>query len=84
MLGHFDRVIGIDRLYAVHLNDSANPMGSHKDRHAKIGEGYLGIEGVRRIINHPMLRDKPFYLETPNDEAGYAREIALLKEAYDE
>ncbi len=84
VLGHFDSVIGIDRLYAVHLNDSANPMGSHKDRHAKIGEGYLGIEGITKIINHPMLNDKPFYLETPNDEAGYAREIALLKEAYRE
>lgn len=84
VLCELDRIIGADRLYAVHLNDSANPMGSHKDRHARIGEGYLGFDGIYSIINHPMLRDKPFYLETPNDEAGYAREIALLKEAYRE
>ncbi len=84
VMAEFDRVIGIERLYAVHLNDSANPIGSHKDRHAKIGEGYLGLDEIVSIINHPMLRGKPFYLETPNDEAGYAREIALLREAYNE
>lgn len=84
VLREFDRIVGIDRLRAIHLNDSMNPLGSHKDRHAKIGEGSIGLEAVCRIINHPMLRGLPFYLETPNDEAGYAREIALLTEAYHE
>lgn len=79
VLRSFDRVIGIDRLRAVHLNDSMNPMGSHKDRHAKIGEGSLGEKAIMKIINHPMLRDLPFYLETPNDTEGYAAEIALLR-----
>jgi len=76
----FDRAVGIDRIRAVHLNDSMNPMGSHKDRHAKIGEGALGLETAAKIINHPMLRSLPFYLETPNDLDGYAAEISLLKE----
>lgn len=80
VLTEFDRVIGLERLYAVHLNDSKNPVGSHKDRHEKIGEGELGLDGIRRIITHPALADKPFYLETPNDIDGYAREIALLRE----
>lgn len=82
VLSEFDRVIGIDRLRAVHLNDSMNPPSSHKDRHAKIGEGFIGLDAIRRIINHPHLRELPFYLETPNDLDGYAREIALLKGEY--
>lgn len=80
VLTEFDRVIGLERLKAVHINDSMNPLGSHKDRHARIGEGYLGEEAFGRIINHPALRDLPFILETPNDLAGYAREIGRLKE----
>ena len=79
VLEEFDRVIGLERLRAVHLNDSMNPRGSHKDRHQKIGQGFLGLDAIARIINHPALRDLPFYLETPNDVDGYAREIALLK-----
>ncbi|MBQ8511182.1 MAG: deoxyribonuclease IV [Clostridia bacterium] len=79
VLREFDRCIGIDRLRAVHLNDSANPFASHKDRHAKIGEGSIGLEAITRIINHPTLKNLPFYLETPNDLDGYAAEIALLK-----
>lgn len=79
VLKHFDDVIGIDRLCAVHINDSKNPFESHKDRHEKIGEGSIGTEAFERIINHPMLADKPFFLETPNELDGYAREIALLK-----
>ena len=75
MLEEFDKVIGLGRLMAVHLNDSMNPLGSHKDRHQKLGEGTLGLEALTRIINHPALRELPFYLETPNDLAGYAREI---------
>lgn len=79
VLAEFDRIIGLDRLKAIHLNDTKNPFESHKDRHEKIGEGHLGLEAIKRIINHPALRDLPFYLETPNDLAGYAKEIALLK-----
>lgn len=79
VLAEFDRVIGLERLRAIHLNDSKNPIASHKDRHEKIGEGTLGLEGLARIINHPKLRDLPFYLETPNELDGYAREIALLR-----
>ena len=79
VLNHFDDVIGLGRLRAIHLNDSMNPLGAHKDRHAKIGEGHIGLEAMVRIINHPALRELPFYLETPNDLDGYAREIALLK-----
>ena len=79
VIAEFDRVIGVNRLYAIHLNDSKNPCGTHKDRHDKIGEGYVGPEAIRRVINHPLLRDLPFYLETPNELDGYAREIALLK-----
>lgn len=82
VLTEFDRVIGLDRLRAVHLNDSKNPFASHKDRHEVIGGGSLGIEAIGRIINHPALRDKPFYLETPNELPGYANEIAMLKELY--
>lgn len=80
VLTEFDRVIGLERLKAVHINDSMNPLGAHKDRHARIGEGYLGEAAFGRIINHPALRDLPFILETPNDLAGYAREIGRLKE----
>ncbi len=76
----FDRIIGLDRLYAVHLNDSKNPVGSRKDRHEKIGEGTIGLEGIKKIITHPKLSHLPFCLETPNDVAGYAYEIALLRE----
>lgn len=75
VLTHFDDVIGLDRLYAVHFNDSKNPCGSHKDRHEKLGEGYIGMEGMKRIALHPALQGKPFILETPNDESGYIREI---------
>ena len=82
VLEEFDKVIGLGRLKAIHLNDSMNPLGSHKDRHQKLGEGTLGLEALERIINHPALRELPFYLETPNDLAGYAREIAMMKEAY--
>ena len=80
VLTEFDRVVGLHRLKALHLNDSLNPVGAHKDRHARIGEGYLGEAAFGRIINHPALRDLPFILETPNDLAGYAREIGRLKE----
>ena len=79
VLQEFDDIIGLERLRAIHLNDSKNPMGSHKDRHEKIGEGTLTLEGITRIINHPKLIHLPFYLETPNEAEGYAREIALLR-----
>ncbi len=82
VLEEFDRVIGLDRLKAIHLNDSMNPLGSHKDRHQKLGQGSLGMEALERIVNHPALRELPFYLETPNDLEGYAQEIALMKTAY--
>lgn len=82
VLKEFDAVIGLEKLCAVHLNDSMNPLGSHKDRHQKIGEGNIGVEAFRRIINHPSLRELPFFLETPNELDGYAKEIALLKEMY--
>lgn len=75
----FDRVIGLDRLKAIHTNDSKNPLGAHKDRHEKIGDGFLGLAAFKNIINHPAVKDLPFYLETPCDLEGYAREIALLK-----
>lgn len=79
IFSHFDEVIGLEKLRAVHLNDDKNPLGSRKDRHEKIGEGTLGLETIGRLINHPSLRNLPFYLETPNELDGYAREIALLK-----
>ena len=82
VLEEFDRVIGLDRLKAVHVNDSKNPLGARKDRHEKIGLGHLGTEAIVRVINHPALRNLPFLLETPNELDGYAAEIALLKEAY--
>ena len=79
VLAEFDRVIGLKWLKAIHLNDSMNPLGAHKDRHAVIGGGDLGLEALTRVINHPLLRDLPFYLETPNELEGYGKEIALLK-----
>lgn len=82
VLVEFDRVIGLGRLKAVHLNDSLNGLGSKKDRHAKIGEGSIGLDGMTRIINHPALCELPFYLETPNELPGYAEEITLLKGLY--
>ena len=82
VLAEFDRVIGLDRLRAVHVNDSLNPVGSHKDRHARIGEGCLGTEALGRVVRHPALQGLPFVLETPNELPGYAREIALLKELH--
>lgn len=82
VLDEFDRILGLGRLRAVHLNDSRNPRGAHKDRHEKIGAGTIGLEALARIINHPRLRDLPFYLETPNDLAGYAEEIRLLRGLY--
>lgn len=79
VLDEFDHVIGIDRLKAIHLNDSKNPFASHKDRHERIGEGSIGLEAFKRIINHPALKNLPFILETPNELEGYAKEIALLR-----
>ena len=79
VLAEFDRIIGLDRLYALHLNDSKNPMGSHKDRHEKIGQGSLGTETFRKIVTHPKLQGKPMILETPNELPGYQQEIALLR-----
>ena len=84
VLTEFDRVIGLDKLKAIHLNDSMYGFESHKDRRARIGEGKIGLEAITRIINHPALRHLPFYLETPNDLEGYAREISMLKELYKE
>lgn len=84
VLSEFDHCIGLDKLKAVHLNDSKNTLGSHKDRHEKIGQGYIGIDAFTRIINHPALHNLPFYLETPNDLAGYASEISILRQAYRE
>lgn len=80
VLNHFDEVIGLSRLKAIHLNDSLNPLGARKDRHAKIGEGYIGLEAMVRIINHPALKALPFYLETPNELEGYGKEIRILRE----
>lgn len=79
----FDSVIGLDRLKAIHLNDSMNGLGSHKDRHAKIGEGEIGLEALVRVIRHPATKGIPFILETPNDDEGWTREIALLRKEYE-
>ena len=79
VLDEFDNVIGLDRLKAIHLNDSKNPMGAHKDRHEKIGQGFIGLPAIEKIINNDRIKDLPFYLETPNEVPGYAEEIALLK-----
>ena len=83
VLDEFDAIIGLDRLKAIHLNDSMNPIGSHKDRHAKIGEGHIGLEAITRIISHPKLQHLIFVLETPHDDlSGYGAEIALLRASY--
>ena len=79
VLAEFDKIIGLDRLKAIHINDSMNDFEAHKDRHEKIGKGKIGLDAFRRIVNHPKLRDLPFYLETPCDLQGYKEEIALLK-----
>ena len=84
VLTEFDRIIGLDHLKAIHLNDSLNPLGSHKDRHARIGEGQMGLDALVRVIRHPALEGKPFILETPNDDECWTREIALLRERYSE
>ena len=82
VLDEFDRVVGLQRLKAIHLNDSLNPLGAHKDRHAKIGEGHIGAEALIRVANHPALKHLPFYLETPNELDGYQAEIALMRKHY--
>ena len=82
VLAEFDRVIGLERLKAVHVNDSKNPLGARKDRHEKIGEGFIGTEAILRLMRHPALRDLPFNLETPNELEGYEREIRMLKELF--
>ena len=82
ILNDFDHIIGLERLKAIHLNDSLNDCGSHKDRHARIGEGKIGMEALVRIIKHPALREIPFILETPNDDSGWTEEIRVLKEAF--
>ena len=79
MLEHFDKIIGINRLRALHLNDSKNPFASHKDRHEKIGEGTIGTAAFENIVNNEYLRDLPMFLETPNELSGYKAEIALLR-----
>ena len=79
VLEQFDKIIGIDRLKALHINDSKNPIAAHKDRHEKIGEGYIGIETFEKIVNNKYLKDLPMFLETPNELDGYAKEIALLR-----
>lgn len=84
VLDEFDRIIGLDRLKAIHLNDSKNPFCSHKDRHEKIGQGSIGLDAIVRIINHPSLKNLPFYLETPNELDGYAEEIKILRENFSE
>lgn len=82
VLNDFDHIIGLERLKAIHLNDSLNDCGSHKDRHARIGEGKIGMEALVRIIKHPALQEIPFILETPNDDAGWTEEIRVLKETF--
>ena len=82
VLKEFDDVIGLDRLKAIHLNDSLTPFASHKDRHACLGEGSIGMEAISRIVKHPLLKTLPFILETPNDENGYAKEIKLMRQLY--
>ena len=82
VITQFDNIIGLKKLKAIHLNDSLNPLGAHKDRHACIGEGHIGSEALLRVVNHPALRELPFYLETPNDLNGYAKEIQFLRNGY--
>lgn len=84
VLEEFDRTLGLDRLKAIHLNDSKNPLGAHKDRHEKLGQGCIGLETLKTVVNHPALRDLPFILETPNDLTGYQEEIALMRQAREE
>lgn len=84
VVDEFDSIIGLDKLYAIHLNDSKNVMNSHKDRHETIGNGYIGLEALARVINHPRLKNLPFELETPNDLQGYAKEIEILRQLYKE
>lgn len=84
VLSEFDRIIGLNRLHAIHLNDSKNPFESHKDRHEKIGQGCIGLAAITNIINHPRLHHLPFFLETPNELDGYAEEISLLRGMYGE
>ena len=84
VLEQFDRIIGLSKLRAIHINDSKNTLGSHKDRHACIGEGNIGLAALSAVTNHPQLKHLPFYLETPNELDGYAREIALLRSLYKE
>jgi len=79
VLAEFDRIVGIDKLKALHLNDSKNPFASHKDRHELLGQGSLGLETFRNIVNHPALKDKPMILETPNELPGYQKEIEILR-----
>ena len=83
VINEFDQIIGLSRLKTIHLNDSLNDLGSHKDRHARIGEGRIGLEALVNVIRHPALEGIPFILETPNDDEGWKREIALLREAYE-
>ena len=83
VLEEFDRIIGLEKLKAIHLNDSLNDLGSHKDRHARIGEGRIGLEALVRVISYPRLEGIPFILETPNDDEGWAAEIRTLREAYE-
>ena len=82
VLAQFDKIIGLERLKAVHLNDSLNICGSHKDRHAKFGEGQFGLDALVNVVCHPALEGIPFILETPNDDEGWKREVALLRERY--
>ena len=84
VLEEFDRTLGLDRLKAIHLNDSKNPLGAHKDRHEKLGQGCIGLETLKNVVNHPALRDLPFILETPNDLTGYQEEIALMRQVREE
>ena len=80
MLTRFDKLLGLDRLKAVHFNDSKNPLGSRKDRHEKLGQGHIGLDALRRVACHPTLQGRPFILETPNDDEGYIREIRTVLE----
>ena len=84
VLTEFDRIVGLNRLRAIHLNDSKNPLGSRKDRHERLGFGSIGLPALSRIVNHPALRHLPFFLETPNELDGYRQEIALMREQYEE
>ena len=79
VLEEFDKVIGLDRLCAIHMNDSMNPLSAHKDRHEKLGDGCIGLDALEKVVTHPLLQGKPFILETPNDDAGYAKEIAWVR-----